>query len=117
MVQEIEVTEVEIDGRSFWVRPVSHDVLRSGNVVATALAADFGSIGINQGPRGSTGKLVASPDSRSNRAAADSTESSLVQGPTICSPTGSPDFVNPQGTEIDGHAVSVMAKVINSQAT
>ena len=38
MVQECGVNEVEIDGRSFMVRPVSHDVLRSGNVVATALA-------------------------------------------------------------------------------
>ena len=38
MVQEIEVTEVEIDGRSFWVRPVSPDVLQSGNVAATASA-------------------------------------------------------------------------------
>ena len=38
MVQEIEIVEVDIDGRSFRVRPVSPDVLRSGNVVATALA-------------------------------------------------------------------------------
>ena len=38
MVQEVEVTELEIDGRAFWVRPVSPGVLRSGNVVATALA-------------------------------------------------------------------------------
>ena len=38
MVQQCGVNEVEIDGRSFWVRPVSHDVLRSGNVVAAALA-------------------------------------------------------------------------------
>ena len=38
MVQEVEITEVEIDGRTFWMRPVGHNVLRSGNVVATALA-------------------------------------------------------------------------------
>ena len=38
MVQEVEKVEVDIDGRTFWVRPVSHDVLRSGNVVAAALA-------------------------------------------------------------------------------
>ena len=38
MVQEIEIVEVDIDGRSFRVRPASPDVLRSGNVVATALA-------------------------------------------------------------------------------
>ena len=31
----------ENDGRTFWVRPVSPDVLRSGNVVATALAASL----------------------------------------------------------------------------
>ncbi len=29
---------MEIDGRTFWVRPVSPDVLQSGNVVAAALA-------------------------------------------------------------------------------
>ena len=38
MVQECDVTEVEIDGRSFWVRPVGSWVLESGNVVASALA-------------------------------------------------------------------------------
>ena len=38
MVQEIEIEEVNIDRRTFLVRPVSHDLLRSGNVMATALA-------------------------------------------------------------------------------
>ena len=38
MVQHWEVTEVEIDGRTFWVRPVGSGVLESGNVVAEALA-------------------------------------------------------------------------------
>ena len=38
MVQEVEITEVEIDGRTFWVRPVGAWVLDTGNVVATALA-------------------------------------------------------------------------------
>ena len=38
MVQQCDVTEVEIDGRAFWVRPVSPRVMQSGNVVATALA-------------------------------------------------------------------------------
>ena len=38
MVQEVEAIEVEIDGRAFWVRPVSTGVLWSGNVVAAALA-------------------------------------------------------------------------------
>ena len=38
MIQACDVTEVEIDGRAFWVRPVSPGVLRSGNVVAAALA-------------------------------------------------------------------------------
>ena len=32
------VNEVEIDGRTFWVRPVGPDVLQSGNGVAAALA-------------------------------------------------------------------------------
>ena len=38
MIQACDVTEVEIGGRAFWVRPVSPGVLRSGNVVAAALA-------------------------------------------------------------------------------
>jgi len=29
------VNKVEIEGRYFWVRPVSHHALRSGNVVET----------------------------------------------------------------------------------
>jgi len=41
MVQEIEVIEIDIDGRTFWVRPVSPDVLRSGAVVAEALAVSL----------------------------------------------------------------------------
>jgi hypothetical protein len=38
MVQDIEVIEIDIDGRTFWVRPVGSWVLDSGNVVAEALA-------------------------------------------------------------------------------
>ena len=38
MVQECDVTEVGIDGRSFMARPVGSWVLESGNVVAAALA-------------------------------------------------------------------------------
>ena len=41
MVQEIEVIEVDIDGRTFWVRPVGAWVLQSGNVVAEALAVSL----------------------------------------------------------------------------
>jgi len=41
VVQECDVTEVEIDGRSFWVRPVSPDILQAGNVVAVALAGSL----------------------------------------------------------------------------
>ena len=41
MVQRCEITEVEIDGRSFMVRPVGSWVLESGNVVAEALAASL----------------------------------------------------------------------------
>ena len=38
MVQHCDVTEVEIDERSFMVRPVGSWVLESGNVVAAELA-------------------------------------------------------------------------------
>ena len=41
MVQEVEVTEVDIDGRTFWVRPVGSWVLETGNVVAAGLAASL----------------------------------------------------------------------------
>ncbi len=36
-----EVTEIDIDGRTFWVRPVGSWVLESGNVVAEALAVSL----------------------------------------------------------------------------
>ncbi len=38
MVQQWEVIEVEIDGRTFRVRPVDSCVLDSGNVVAETMA-------------------------------------------------------------------------------
>ena len=41
MVQQCDVTEVEIDGRTFWVRPVGSWVLETGNVVAAGLAASL----------------------------------------------------------------------------
>ena len=41
MVQHCDVTEVEIDGRTFKVRPVGSWVLESGNVVAAALAVSL----------------------------------------------------------------------------
>ena len=41
MVQEIELIEIDIDGRTFWVRPVGSWVLDSGNVVAQALAVSL----------------------------------------------------------------------------
>ena len=41
MVQHCGVTEVEIDGRTFWVRPVGSLVLESGNAVAEALAVSL----------------------------------------------------------------------------
>ena len=41
MVQHWEVIEVEIDGRTFWVRPVGSWVLESGNVVAQGLAVSL----------------------------------------------------------------------------
>ena len=39
---QVDVVEVDIDGRSFWVRPVSPDVLQGGNVVVAALAEALG---------------------------------------------------------------------------
>ena len=36
-----EVIEIDIDGRTFWVRPVGSGVLESGNVVANALAVSL----------------------------------------------------------------------------
>ena len=41
MVQDIEAIEIDIDGRTFWVRPVGSWVLGSGNVVAEALAVSL----------------------------------------------------------------------------
>ena len=41
MAQHCDVTEVEIDERSFMVRPVGSWVLESGNVVAEALAVSL----------------------------------------------------------------------------
>ena len=41
MVQEIEVIEIDIDGRTFWVRPVGSWVLETGNVVAEGLAVSL----------------------------------------------------------------------------
>ncbi|MEO2090335.1 MAG: hypothetical protein ABGY75_12675, partial [Gemmataceae bacterium] len=42
MAYPVEVTEIDIDGRTFWVRPVGSWVLDSGNVVADALAVSLG---------------------------------------------------------------------------
>ena len=36
-----EVIEIDIDGRTFWVRPVGSWVLQSNNVVAQALAGSL----------------------------------------------------------------------------
>jgi hypothetical protein len=38
MVQQWEAIEIDIDGRTFWARPVGSWVLDSGNVVAQGLA-------------------------------------------------------------------------------
>ena len=38
MAYPVEVTEIDIDGRTFWVRPVGSWVLQSSNVVAIASA-------------------------------------------------------------------------------
>ena len=41
MVQETEVIEIDIDGRTFGVRPVGSWVLQSNNVVAEGLAVSL----------------------------------------------------------------------------
>ena len=41
MASLAEVTEIDIDGRTFWVRPVGSWVLKSNNVVAEALAVSL----------------------------------------------------------------------------
>ena len=41
MIQQCDVTEVDIDGRAFMVRPVGSWLLESGNVVAEALAVSL----------------------------------------------------------------------------
>ena len=41
MVQDIEAIEIDIDGRTFWVRPVGAWVLQSGNVGAEGLAVSL----------------------------------------------------------------------------
>ena len=41
MVQQCDIAEVEIDGCTFWVRPIGSWVLESGNVVAEALAVSL----------------------------------------------------------------------------
>ena len=41
MVQEVEIVEVEIAGRTFWVRPVGAWVLDTGNVVAQGMAVSL----------------------------------------------------------------------------
>ena len=41
MVKEFELIEVDIDGRTFWVRPVGSWVLDGGNVVAEAMAVSL----------------------------------------------------------------------------
>jgi len=41
MVQQWEAIEIDIDGRTFWVRPVGSWVSDSGNVVAQGLAVSL----------------------------------------------------------------------------
>ena len=41
MAEPLEVIEIDIDGRTFWVRPVGSWVLESKNVVAAGLAVSL----------------------------------------------------------------------------
>ena len=41
MAEPLEVIEIDIDGRTFWVRPVGSWVLQSNNVVTEGLAVSL----------------------------------------------------------------------------
>ena len=41
MAEPLEVIEIDIEGRAFWVRPVGSWVLESNNVVAAGLAVSL----------------------------------------------------------------------------
>ncbi|SVC92298.1 uncharacterized protein METZ01_LOCUS345152 [marine metagenome] len=41
MIQEFGPIEIDIDGRTFWVRPVGSRVLETGNVVPQGLAVSL----------------------------------------------------------------------------
>ena len=41
MIQEFGPIEIDIDGRTFWVRPVGSWVLETGNVVPQGLAVSL----------------------------------------------------------------------------
>ena len=58
------------------------------------------------------GNLDVSSTASSKSRAADSTAPSLSGAAAICSPTGSPDSVNPQGTDMAGAPITVMAYAI-----
>src|SRR5688572_28333109 len=74
----------------------------------------WGVWGAMSGPPTSTGRRSAQGWAASNAAAARSTPASSRQRPTICRPTGKPDFVKPQGTEMAGTPTTVKAYVVSA---
>ena len=73
-------------------------------------APSVGGLGaISWPPCQSGGRRSAQGCAASKAAAARSTPASSRQRPTICNPTGSPDFVKPAGTEIAGRPTTVKA--------
>ena len=63
------------------------------------------------------GLLEILPEACSKKDATESKRASSPRGAINCKPTGNPSDVKPQGTEMEGHAVSVNAKDITNQLT
>jgi len=61
MASLAEVIEIDIDGRTFWVRPVGSWVLETGTVVAEAMA-----VSLTSPWNGPSGSSSATPNSAWN---------------------------------------------------
>src|SRR5690606_119950 len=68
-----------------------------------------GAESLNYCVNGLIGTSLAIPRTVSKRRATSSSAQSLIGGPTICSPTGSPARVNPHGSDSAGQRVNVIA--------
>ena len=67
------------------------------------------------GPQSNPGRLPSQGASASIAAAARRTSVSAKRGPMICSPTGRPSAVQPQGTVAAGNPVKFIGKVNANQ--